>query len=115
MASNKSKSLVHSVFFTLKDRSPAARDALIEACRHCLADHPGSEYFAVGARAEGYQRPVNDTEFDVAVLIAFASEADHDRYQNSERHQRFISENQSSWAKVRVFDSWACPQSVSGG
>jgi hypothetical protein len=32
--------------------------------------------------------------------------AAHDKYQDHERHKKFIDENKGNWDKVRVFDSW---------
>lgn len=98
--------LVHAVFFTLKDRSAAARDALVAACRQYLTDHPGTIHFSVGPRAEAYARPVNDAAFDVALVVVFATAADHDAYQQAPRHKQFIAEHSANWAQVRVFDSF---------
>jgi hypothetical protein len=40
----------------------------------------------------------------VALEIVFESHAAHDTYQTAERHNAFIAENATTWAKVRVFD-----------
>jgi hypothetical protein len=48
---------------------------------------------------------VNDREFDVALHMIFTDEASHDAYQVAPRHNQFIAEQESGWAKVRVFDS----------
>ena len=95
----------HSVYFTLKEQTPEMRDRLVAACHKYLTDHPGTVHFSAGSRATDYQRPVNDQEFDVALVTVFASEADHEAYQVSERHQQFIAEQKESWAQVRVFDA----------
>ena len=100
-------SLVHCVFFTLEDRSAAARDALVAACHKYLTDHPGTVHFSAGPRAAAYQRPVNDAAFDVALAIVFATEQDHDVYQSSERHQQFLAEQLKNCSQVRVFDAFA--------
>jgi hypothetical protein len=100
-----SPNLAHIVFFTLTDRSAAARDALISACQAHLSGHEGEVYFSVGHLAEQYQRPVNDREFDVALHVVFDSVKAHDAYQVAPRHLQFIEENKPTWAKVRVFDS----------
>ena len=97
--------LVHAVFFSLKDRSAEAAERLIAACRHDLAALPGIVHFSVGTRAEQYQRPVNDAEFDVALVVAFATVEHHDLYQTAAEHKRFIAEQSGNWAKVRVFDA----------
>src|SRR5687767_9463590 len=97
--------LAHLVFFTLKDRSPEARDALIAACHRYLTDHPGIVHFSAGSRAEAYERAVNDREFDVALVLVFKAAADHDRYQEAPRHKQFVAEQSGNWAAVRVFDA----------
>ncbi len=97
--------LSHSVFFTLKDRTPAARTALVKSCQRHLTGLPGTVFFACGTREEGLTRAVNDHEFDVALHLVFATRADHDNYQIAPRHQQFVTENHETWAKVRVFDA----------
>ncbi len=37
--------LVHNVYFTLKDPTPAAIQHLMAECRKYLSDHPGVAYF----------------------------------------------------------------------
>ena len=99
------KGLAHLVFFTLKEQTPAAGDALVAACHKFLSGHPGVVHFSAGLRGEAYTRPVNDKAFDVALVLVFETEADHDRYQESPRHKAFLSEQSASWAVVRVFDA----------
>ena len=98
--------LAHMVFFTLKDRTPQSRDALVAACKKYLTDHPGTVYFSAGSRAEELSREVNDKDFDVALHLVFKDKASHDVYAEAPRHVEFINENKDSWAKVRVFDSY---------
>ena len=106
-ASPEQSSLAHTVFFTLKDRSNATCDALVLACHKYLSDHPGTVYFSAGPRATVYQRPVNDTKFDVALVLVFTTDEDHQRYQSSERHQQFLDEQLQHCSQVRVFDALA--------
>ena len=106
-ASPEQTSLAHTVFFTLKDRTDATRDTLLQACHKYLSDHPGTVYFSAGPRATAYQRPVNDTKFDVALVLVFATDEDHQRYQSSERHQQFLDEQLQHCSQVRVFDALA--------
>jgi hypothetical protein len=101
----KTPMLAHHVYFTLHDHSPAARQKLVDACRNHLSGHPGQVWFSVGTLAEELKREVNDRDFDVALAVVFRSQADHDRYQQAERHLRFIAENKANWKRVRVFDS----------
>ena len=97
--------LAHMVFFTLKDRNPANRDALLAGCKKYLNGHEGTLYFSAGVRAEEFKRDVNDLDYDVALHIVFKNKAAHDKYQDAPRHQKFIDENKALWGKIRVFDS----------
>ncbi len=97
--------IVHNVYFTLHENSPAARQKLVAACRKYLTDHPGVVYFSAGVLCDALARPVNDREFDVGLHVVFRTLADHDAYQQHPRHLQFIDENKATWKKVRVFDS----------
>lgn len=97
--------IVHSVYFTLADNSQANIDHLLAECQEYLTGHDGVEFYAAGGRGEGFDRPVNDQEFDIALLVVFESRAAHDSYQQSPRHRTFLERNKPSWAQVRVFDS----------
>jgi hypothetical protein len=99
--------VVHDVYFTLKDNSPAARQKLVEACKKYLSKHPGTVFFAAGTLAEELKRDVNDRDFDVGLHVVFKDKASHDKYQDAPLHKQFIDENKASWKKVRVFDTTA--------
>ena len=49
--------LVHNVYFALHDKSPAARQKLIDDCNKYLTGHPGTVLFAVGTVSD-LDRPV---------------------------------------------------------
>jgi Stress responsive A/B Barrel Domain len=98
--------LAHDVFFTLKDRSPEARRALVAACEKYLSGHEGTVFFSAGTAAEEFDRPVNDRGFDVALHVHLRDKRAHDAYQEHPRHKAFIEEMSPNWATVRVFDSW---------
>jgi hypothetical protein len=97
--------LSHDVYFTLHDRSEAARAALVTACQTYLTGHPGTVFFACGTLCDELRREVNDLDFDVALHLVFDSKASHDAYQSAPRHDQFIAEQKANWARVRVFDS----------
>ncbi len=97
--------LAHIVYFTLKERTPANTQALVNACKKYLSDHPGTVYFGVGTLVPDLDRPVNVRDFDVALHVVFDSRAAHDAYQQAPRHLQFIEENKPTWAQVRVFDA----------
>jgi hypothetical protein len=97
--------LAHNVYFTLKDRSPAAKAKMVAACKKYLSGHPGTIYFAAGVLAEALNRSVNVRDFDIALHVIFENQAAQDAYQVATRHLEFIAENKDNWANVRVFDS----------
>jgi hypothetical protein len=99
--------LVHNVYFSLQDRSPEARQRLIDACRKYLPGHPGIVLFACGSLAAELNRDVNDRDWDVGLHIIFQDQSAHDHYQETEAHHTFIAENRANWQKVRVFDTLA--------
>ena len=98
--------LGHMVYFTLKDRSPASVQKMVEACNKYLTGHPGTVFFAVGTLVPDLNRPVNQTDFDVALQTVFESREAHDAYQQAPRHFQFIEENKPNWERVRVFDAY---------
>ena len=98
--------LVHNVFFTLEDSSPAKVDDLLAACQKYLKDHPGVVFFASGKVGDEFARPVNDRMYQVALHVVFTDKAAHDQYQVAPDHLKFIEENKPNWRNVRVFDSY---------
>ena len=98
--------LAHNVFFTLKDRTPAKAQELVDACHKYLNVQPGIVFFAAGPLCGELDRPVNDRDWDVGLHLVFDSKASHDAYQDDPTHNRFIAENKANWAAVRVFDSY---------
>ncbi len=108
MSENQSSPLAHNVYFTLKEDSPDARAHLISECKKYLNDHPGIDFFAVGALVDDLSRPVNVRDFQIGLHIVFDSRQAHDDYQVSEKHVQFIESNKESWQQVRVFDTNLC-------
>jgi hypothetical protein len=97
--------IVHDVYFALKDSTPEARKKLVDACKKYLSKHDGTVFFATGTRAEDFNQPVNDKDFDVSLNLVFKNKAAHDKYQVSDLHKQFIAENKDAFKAVRVFDS----------
>lgn len=99
----------HMVYFKLKESTPAAKEKLVAACKKYLENHDGVLYFAAGVRGEGFNREVNDLDWDVGLHILFADKAAHDKYADHPEHLKFIAENKETWMKVRVFDTEFTP------
>ncbi len=97
--------LAHNVFFKLKDNSPANVQALVDACKKYLNVQAGIVFFAAGSICRELNRDVNDQDWDVGLHLVFVDKPAHDAYQEDATHNKFIAENKSNWAAVRVFDS----------
>ena len=97
--------LSHDVYFTLHDPSPAACQALVDACYEQLATLPGVVFLAAGVRDRDRTRDVNDTDYDVSLHVHFADGAAHDAYQDAAAHRAFVEQHRETWRRVRVFDS----------
>lgn len=94
----------HAVFFTLKNHDADSIRHLVDECK-TLEAYQGATHFNVGERGDGFDRPVNDQDFDVALYFVFKDRAAHDEYQAWPTHKAFIDRNKDSWARVRIFDS----------
>src|SRR5665213_2327943 len=79
--STKQSTLVHNVYFTLKDGTPENSQKLIDACFKYLKDHPGVVFFGAGPVVPDLDRPVNVRDFHVGLNVVFKSKQDHDAYQ----------------------------------
>jgi hypothetical protein len=97
--------LAHTVYFSLIDNSRQAIQKLLADCKKYLPAHEGVMHFAAGTLNPDLDRPVNDRDFDVALIMIFDSRASHDAYQVAPDHQQFIHENKPNWRIVRVFDA----------
>ena len=84
--------LSHDVYFALKDNSLGARKELVAGCKEFLSDHPGTVWFSAGMLVKELDRDVNDRDFDVALHIVFKDKPSHDKYQQADRHHKFIAE-----------------------
>ncbi|MDZ4821414.1 MAG: Dabb family protein [Planctomycetota bacterium] len=98
-----SKQLAHMVYFTCANEADTKQ--LVANCKKYLGEHPGTVYFSVGTLNPDLKREVNVTDFSVALNLVFKDRAAQDVYQESPRHQEFISSSKSLWNKVRVYDS----------
>jgi hypothetical protein len=101
----KEQNLAHNVFFTLKNTSGKAVEALIEDCYSYLKDTPGIIYFSAGSLVEEHNRDANIRDFQVGLHVIFTNKHYHDQYQAAEKHNIFVERNKGNWAQVRVFDT----------
>lgn len=102
----KGPKLAHMVFFTLKDRTKGAREAMAAHCHKYLSGHDGVLYFSVGTIAEDVVEPVSDRDFDIALHLVFDSKESELKYIDAPRHKEFVAGGRAMWSRVRVFDSY---------
>ena len=96
--------LAHAVYFDVTNDAESAE--LARDCERLLAGIPGVLQLEVGRRAEEFDRPVNDAEFDVALFVVFADRGAHDGYQVHPRHRELVESWTPRLASLRVCDYW---------
>lgn len=97
--------IAHMVYFELIDASESKVQELVGECQQYLDDHPGLQFFGVGALNQELNREVNVRDFHLSLHTVFENRKAHDDYQVSSRHVEFIEKNKANWKSVRVFDS----------
>jgi len=101
----KSKKLVHHVFFWLKNpASVADRDKLVAGLK-TLAKIETIQEIHIGVLASTEKRDVVDTSWQVSELMFFNDLAGQATYQNHPIHLEFIKNYSSLWQKVVVYDA----------
>jgi len=99
------KSLLHHVFFWLKNPNSAAdKKQLIEGLKS-LGAIPSIKQIHIGTLASTEKRDVVDTSWDVSELMFFDDEAGQKVYQDHPIHQAFVEKHAHLWQKVIVYDS----------
>ena len=103
--SPKKKSLLHHVFFWLKNpQSEADKQQLISGLK-TLSGIPAIRQIHVGVLASTEKREVVDTSWDVSELMFFDDEAGQKIYQDHPIHQDFVKNCSHLWKKVLVYDA----------
>ena len=101
----KKKSLLHHVFFWLKNpQSEADKQQLISGLK-TLSRIPAIRQIHVGLIASTEKREVVDTSWDVSELMFFDDEAGQKIYQDHPIHQDFVKNCSHLWKKVLVYDA----------
>ena len=101
----KKKSLLHHVFFWLKNpQSEADKQQLISGLK-TLSGIPAIRQIHVGVIASTEKREVVDTSWDVSELMFFDDEAGQKIYQDHPIHQDFVKNCSHLWKKVLVYDA----------
>ena len=97
--------LMHSIYFSLVDKSEKSRAKFTDICLKYLSDHPGVSVFAIGALAD-MKRDVSVTNYDVAMNILWEGKKYYDSYLKSQSHDDFFPATKGMIADTYVFDSY---------
>jgi hypothetical protein len=100
------KRLMHSTYFSLRDRTPSSCEAFADACTKYLSIRRGITGFWVGTLSDDLRRKVNDLNYDVAMHIEFENFAAWDAYSNDPDHMEFVKVVGNASSSRRVFDSY---------
>lgn len=97
--------LYHCVYFWLKPELTADQRADFRRGVETLTRIAASEKVAVGVPAATERRPVIDSSYDVALIVACKDVAAHDAYQVDPIHLAFVGKYKDFWTRVQIYDS----------
>jgi hypothetical protein len=97
-------SFMHVVFFWLKDKEPATREAFEKELRPFIENVKEIRQWHIGTPADT-DREVIDNTWDYSIVLEFDSKKEHDIYQDHELHKQFVRNASALWTKVQVYDS----------
>ena len=95
---------VHAVYFWLRGGLTPAERAQFEAGLRALCAIDSVRHAYVGSPAPT-DRPVIERGYSRALVVVFADQAAHDRYQTHPVHDGFRAECGGLWTAVRIYDS----------
>ncbi len=100
-----SSEYVHAVYFTFKPDTPTERiDAMVDGSLRELGRIPGVRRVSCGRRDRAMTRTVNDTAFDVGLIIRFTDRARYEAYCEHPIHMAQVEKYKDMIAAMRVFD-----------
>ena len=97
--------LIHNVYFWMKDEVTVEQEALFADELAKLLSIDLIARAERGKPAATEARPVTDHSFHTHIALLFASQADHDAYQDHPDHHRFVERCADLWAEVKVYDT----------
>jgi hypothetical protein len=97
--------LVHHVFFTLKNAGSADDRAQLIAGLRTLGGIEVVRGIHIGIPAPTEQRDVVDSNYDVSEILLFDGVADRKTYQGHPVQQAFVATCSHLWGRVVVYDT----------
>jgi hypothetical protein len=92
------------VYFWLNQEEDAGSILQFEEGLASLLEDPAVDSGYYGKPAETPPRPVIENSYSHGLVLVFADQAAHDRYQVGPVHKRFLLENNLKWTKLLVYD-----------
>ncbi|MFT4642077.1 MAG: hypothetical protein ACI8T1_005423 [Verrucomicrobiales bacterium] len=96
--------MVHNVYFWLKEEAKAQSETFETALAELVKISEIQEA-KFGKPATTVERPVTDHSYSYSLILTFATQADHDVYQDHTDHHVFVNQCKDMWEKVVVYDS----------
>lgn len=96
--------MLHTVYFWLVPGLSAADRQNFVAGAKALGAAPTVSACYVSTPASTPERDVTDHSFDYSLHLMFANVADHNAYQVSDVHLKFVAEQAEKFAVVKVYD-----------
>lgn len=93
-------------YFELADSHDETVKRFSHLCVKYLSGYKGQTHFSIGQRALQETRPVNATNYDIAVHMIFENYAAYEVYKSHKRHQQFITEVAGMSTGRIVYDSF---------
>ena len=100
---NDKKSIIHHVFFWLKNPSPEDLQKLLTGLK-TLEGIKTVRKLHIGVPASTEKRDVVDNSYHASELMFFDNLEDQEAYQNDPIHKKFIEDCSQLWKKVVVYD-----------
>ena len=98
------ETLVHHVFFWLKNPNNATDKSILLAGLETLTTIPNIKLIQIASPANT-NRAVIENTYDVSWLLFFDNEKDEAVYQKHPLHLKFVEDCKHLWEKVVVYDS----------
>ena len=97
--------IVHSVYFWVKKGIEEKQKQALKKALLKLGEVSTVSSIKVGVPAHSLKkREVTDRSFDFSLILEFSNAENHNAYQKSDYHQKFVLENSNFWQKVKVYD-----------
>lgn len=96
--------LVHTVLFRLKDDLTEDQIQKFRAGLENLRSIVYVKAVYVGTPAETGDRPQIDKSYTVGMTAVFNNMKDHDSYQTHPKHKKFLSDFNTYWTDIRIYD-----------